>query len=366
MAITTGARFKVVSIDTEINYNDIVTKDEATAYFVNDIQKIIVDGIEYGFNGTDVTPAMLSYLIDEVPSNTIDVSIYVDGGKLKILVEARIAPSVDYSWVSATEAEWDAGAPNELFIGDYSLIATFLAALTVAFPPTVLLITTTYRVPHGGVCWIDGDPYVNTLEWCNTNNGTWAPAYFYAKMSEGVPQILTVEDGGLAVLESAVTSIVTNVFAGIADIGFPVLDAAGLIPTAYFPGSVDEIIEVANYEALPPIGEISKIYVTLDNNLTYRYSGSAYVEISKSLALGETSLTAYRGDLGADAYAHISTTDNPHGVTAAQVGLGLVGNYGFATQTEAEEGTSLIKYMNPARVKDAIDENATMWIVLPA
>ena len=84
-------------------------------------------------------------------------------------------------------------------------------------------------------------------------------------------------------------------------------------------------------------GETGKIYVALDTNLTYRWSGSAYVEISPSLALGETSSTAYRGDRGASAYAHISRTDNPHSVTKAQVGLGNVGNF-KAVSTVASQG----------------------------
>lgn len=78
----------------------------------------------------------------------------------------------------------------------------------------------------------------------------------------------------------------------------------GLIPTQYLPAFVDDVLEYANYSSLPATGETGKIYVTLDNNLTYRWSGSAYVEISSSLALGETSSTAYRGDRGKIAYDH--------------------------------------------------------------
>lgn len=44
------------------------------------------------------------------------------------------------------------------------------------------------------------------------------------------------------------------------------------------------------------------------------------------LTLGETSSTAYRGDRGKTAYDHSQTTGNPHGTTAADVGLGNVPN----------------------------------------
>src|SRR5690606_17299055 len=52
---------------------------------------------------------------------------------------------------------------------------------------------------------------------------------------------------------------------------------------------------------------------------------------------------------------HAKRTDNPHGVTKAQVGLGSVANYGVASQAEAETGTANNKYMTPLRTKQAID-----------
>jgi len=45
-------------------------------------------------------------------------------------------------------------------------------------------------------------------------------------------------------------------------------------------GGTQEFIEVANYAALPVTGSTSIIYVTLDTNKLYRWSGSTYVEIS--------------------------------------------------------------------------------------
>jgi hypothetical protein len=72
----------------------------------------------------------------------------------------------------------------------------------------------------------------------------------------------------------------------------------------------------------PVTGESGKIYIALDTNLTYRWGGSTYVEISPSLALGETSASAYRGDRGKTAYDHSQlTSGNPHNVTKSDVGL---------------------------------------------
>lgn len=80
--------------------------------------------------------------------------------------------------------------------------------------------------------------------------------------------------------------------------GLASLNESGIIPSAQLPSYVDDVIEVATFSNLPGTGESGKIYIVQDTNLTYRWSGSAYVEISKSIALGETSSTAYPGDKG--------------------------------------------------------------------
>lgn len=80
--------------------------------------------------------------------------------------------------------------------------------------------------------------------------------------------------------------------------GVATLDEHGKIPSSELPSFVDDVVEVTTYSKLPTNGAEGKIYVTLDTNLTYRWSGTQYVEISPSLALGETSSTAYAGDKG--------------------------------------------------------------------
>lgn len=85
--------------------------------------------------------------------------------------------------------------------------------------------------------------------------------------------------------------------AGVAS-GVAELDASGKVPSSQLPSYVDDVLEYASQSAFPSEGETGKIYVALDTNKTYRWSGTAYVEISESLALGETSSTAYAGDKG--------------------------------------------------------------------
>ena len=91
----------------------------------------------------------------------------------------------------------------------------------------------------------------------------------------------------------------------------------GVIAAANLPSFVDDVIEgyYSNSKfyktkssdgtyATEITGEAGKIYVNLDDNKTYRWSGTAFVVISETIALGETSTTAYRGDRGKTAYDH--------------------------------------------------------------
>lgn len=72
----------------------------------------------------------------------------------------------------------------------------------------------------------------------------------------------------------------------------------GLVPAAYLPSYVDDVLEYSSVDAFPETGESGKIYVDTTTNLTYRWSGSQYIEVSKSIGLGTSSTDAYPGNLG--------------------------------------------------------------------
>ena len=161
--------------------------------------------------------------------------------------------------------------------------------------------------------------------------------------------------------------------------GLAELDANGKVPSSQLPSFVDDIIEgylsggkfyKESAHTTEITGETGKIYIDLATNKTYRWSGSAFVVVSETLALGETSSTAYRGDRGKTAYDHSQSTHartdatkveksstngnikingtettvythpsgtNPHGTTKSDVGLGNVGNF-KAVSTVANQG----------------------------
>lgn len=85
------------------------------------------------------------------------------------------------------------------------------------------------------------------------------------------------------------------------------LDSNGKVPSSQLPSYVDDVEEYTSKSSFPATGTTGKIYVDTTTNLTYRWSGTAYVEISPSLALGETSSTAYAGNKGAENAKNINT-----------------------------------------------------------
>lgn len=116
---------------------------------------------------------------------------------------------------------------------------------------------------------------------------------------------ITALQNGLAAKPD--TSAVNTALNGKADL------VAGKVPANQLPSYVDDVLEFANLAAFPVTGETAKIYVDLATNLTYRWSGSAYVEISSSngvLANATNVFTkAQRGGLPTIPYAAVIELD---------------------------------------------------------
>ena len=123
--------------------------------------------------------------------------------------------------------------------------------------------------------------------------------------------------------------------------GYASLDGGGKVPSSQLPSYVDDVIEVANYASLPVTGETGKIYITLDTNKIYRWSGSIYVEVSSSTTVWgqitgtlsnqtdlQTALDAKQDDLNGTGFVKASGTtisydnttyypaSNPNGYTS--------------------------------------------------
>lgn len=156
-------------------------------------------------------------------------------------------------------------------------------------------------------------------EWDNNQNATF-PGTITAKGFNGnATSASKVEWDGVqnkpsTFTPSAHSHDAANITSGVLSVdrvpSIPTTKLTGIINQANLPSYVDDVLEFANKTAFPAKGESGKIYVDQATNLTYRWGGTAYVEISPSLALGTTSSTAFRGDYGNTAYQHATAKGN--------------------------------------------------------
>lgn len=147
--------------------------------------------------------------------------------------------------------------------------------------------------------------------------------------------------------------------------GVASLDASGKVLSSQLPSYVDDVLEYSAKSNFPSKGETGKIYVDTSSNLTYRWSGSAYVEISPSLALGETSSTAYAGDKGATLATNLSNhTGNTTVHITANERTSWNGKENASNKvTSWSSTTSDTNYPSEKLVKSALDGKANTFNV---
>ena len=94
------------------------------------------------------------------------------------------------------------------------------------------------------------------------------------------------------------------------DIGVSVASLVnGTIPSTQLPSYVDDVIEAPNFASLPS-GESGKLYVTTDDNKTFRWSGTAFVEIGSGLYASDIGITIQPYDVNTvvdTSYVHTDT-----------------------------------------------------------
>ncbi len=151
------------------------------------------------------------------------------------------------------------------------------------------------------------------------------------------PHGVTAEQVGAYTTLEADSKFIPSTAKG-AKSGVATLDSAGIVPSAQLPSYVDDVLEFDSREAFPTTGESGKIYVAIDTNLTYRWGGTEYVEISPSLALGETESTAYAGNKG---------KANAEAIAALQASVA-----GKASQTDLDTEVERAKAAEKANADD--------------
>lgn len=151
---------------------------------------------------------------------------------------------------------------------------------------------------------VEGQIFYNTAtKKVNVSNGT-------VFMEIGAQEIATASTLGVIMVGNGLKIDVSG------KMDLAILDESNLIKSDFLPSYVDDVLEFANYASLPVTGEQGKIYITIDDNSQYRWTGTKY-----------------------------SSFNNP---------------LDYATQAEAEAGTDNIKVMTALRVKESILANAPM------
>lgn len=144
---------------------------------------------------------------------------------------------------------------------------------------------------------------------------TWATNSFVSKTRTVNGKALSTD----ITLTAADVNAIPTAQKGTAN-GVASLDGTGKVPATQLPSYVDDVIEGylsggKFYKESSHTNEITaesgKIYVDITTSKTYRWSGTAYVEISSSLALGITASTAFAGDKGQAAYEHSQAAHAP-------------------------------------------------------
>ena len=174
---------------------------------------------------------------------------------------------------------------------------------------------------------------------------------------------VTIEKGDVGLGNVTNDAQVKRSEMGVAS-GVATLDTTGKVPASQLPSYVDDVLEYTSRAGFPSTGQSGIIYVDLATNKTYRWGGTDYVEISSSLALGETSSTAYAGDKGkanADAISALQTrvgnveSKNSTQDTAIQTAQGAAeAAQTTATQAKAAAAT------NAGAIEDIVDGTTTV------
>lgn len=163
-------------------------------------------------------------------------------------------------------------------------------------------------------------------------------AYEHTLVVTGNPHQVTKAEVGLPLVDNTADTDKPISDAAASALALKADLVAGLVPTSQLPSYVDDVLEFINTAAFPVTGEESKIYVDTTANLTYRWTGTQYTEISKSLALGETASTAYYGDKGKAAYEHSLILEaNAHNTPALLIPTTIVGLDAINIQGAVEE-----------------------------
>lgn len=319
-----------------VNHAPSIIAQDSTNRFVTDIEKVTWNGKAETSVATTSVNGLMS-IIDKTKLDTIEANAEVnnisdinatdltDGGDTTLHYHATDRNRTNHT-----------GTQLASTISDFAstVRSTVLTGLTTT-TNVVISATDTVLSALGKL----QKQITDNLSTLTSHTGNTSNPHSTTKAQVGLGNVDNTSDTNKPIssaAQSALDSKINTSQKGVAN-GVAQLDANGLVPSSQLPSYVNDILEYTSNALFPATGEAGIIYLNTTTNLTYRWSGTVYAEVSPSIALGETSSTAYAGDKGKTTTdkvnAHIINTTNPHNVTKAQVGLGNVDNVNTNNQT---------------------------------
>ena len=120
---------------------------------------------------------------------------------------------------------------------------------------------------------------------------------------------------------------------------------AGKVPSSQLPSYTDDVVEYPSEASLPASGEAGKLYVTVDTNKLWRWTGSDYLPIVADAAASVLSVSGRTGavvltssDVGLSACNNTSDANKP--VSTAQASA-ITAAQNYAVQRSNHTGTQL-------------------------
>jgi len=167
-----------------------------------------------------------------------------------------------------------------------------------------------------------------------------------------------IENENVYVQKKYVQSLITSAGSGFIQItekgasnGVVPLNSSSTIDPIYLPSYVDDVLEFNNLAAFPLTGETGKIYVARDTNKTYRWSGSAYIEISPSDVNSVAGLTGVISTASLKSALALNNVNNTSDLnkpvsTAQQTALDLKANDSLVVHLAGTETMTGAKTIN--------------------
>ena len=265
------------------------------------------------------------------PANSLSVGTVASGSTAAVTITGT-APSQVASFVlpvGLQGATGSAGPATTVAVGTVTTAASSANA-AISTVTTGNTVTLNFSIPRGA----DGtsnlaDETPQTLGTATAGSATRAsradhvhaiPAIAYAALT-GTPATFAPSTHTHAIGD--VTNLQTLLDAKQPTGTYATL-VGGTVPSSQLPSYVDDVLEAANYAALPATGEGGKLYVAVDTKKLWRWSGSTWVEISASPgstdAVVEGSANLYFTTARAAAAAPVQSVNGQTGAVTISAG----------------------------------------------